>query len=88
MVEEDTPIGIDFSTYEYAVEQKILEAPALDMTYYVDAAGNVPDDLANQHVSGNGLPDVGNGDVGPEWGIDLVIFGGTLRYGPWVDRQR
>lgn len=32
--------------------------------------------------------DVGNGDLAPEWGIDLVIHGGQVNYGPWTDRQR
>jgi hypothetical protein len=31
---------------------------------------------------------VGNGDLPPEWGIDIVTHGGTLSYGPWADRQR
>jgi hypothetical protein len=26
--------------------------------------------------------------VSPEWGFDLVVHGGVLRYGPWADRQR
>lgn len=32
--------------------------------------------------------DIGNGDLPPEWGFDLVIRNGVLRYGPWADRQR
>lgn len=32
--------------------------------------------------------DVGNGDLAPEWGIDFVIHGGQVNYGPWADRQR
>ena len=32
--------------------------------------------------------DIGNGDLPPEWGIDLVVRGGFIRYGPWADRQR
>lgn len=32
--------------------------------------------------------DVGNGDLAPEWGVDLSIKGGILSYGPWADRQR
>ncbi|KAI3619034.1 fermentation associated protein [Moniliophthora roreri] len=85
---DDIPIGMDFSTLEYAVERKILEAPLLELSYYVDVAGIVP----SRPPSGANDPasslDIGNGDVGPEWGVDLVIRGGTLRYGPWADRQR
>lgn len=32
--------------------------------------------------------ELGNGDVPPQWGIDFVVFGGTMTYGPWADRQR
>lgn len=89
VVEEETPLGIDFSMHEYATERKILEAPALELTYYVDAVGEVPADLTTTTpFTPNVLYDIGNGDVGPEWGFDIVIFGGTLRYGPWADRQR
>jgi len=32
--------------------------------------------------------DIGNGDLSPEWGVDLVFTGVHLDYGPWADRQR
>ncbi|KAL0573201.1 Macrophage colony-stimulating factor 1 receptor [Marasmius crinis-equi] len=86
--DESTPVGVDFSTLEYAVERKILETPTLELLYYVDVAGEVPPlPHIDDHISTTGL-DVGNGDIGPEWGVDLVVHGGTLRYGPWADRQR
>ncbi|KZV70698.1 hypothetical protein PENSPDRAFT_752360 [Peniophora sp. CONT] len=84
-VEQDTPVGIDFSTYEYAQERTILEAPVLSLSYYVDVVGTVPCDPAPSPAENF---DVGNGGDAPEWGIDLVIHGGFLRYGPWADRQR
>lgn len=86
-VEEETPIGIDFSTYEYAIERKILEASALELTYYVDVVGEVSS-VALSHPMRSGIHDIGNGTTDPEWGFDLVVFGGVLRYGPWADRQR
>lgn len=85
VVDEDTPIGIDFSKFEYAVERKILEAPSLELTYYVDAVGEVP---AATQLAENPTSDIGNGDTDPEWGFDIIINGGFLRYGPWADRQR
>jgi hypothetical protein len=84
---EDTPIGIDFSTFEYAIEYKLLETPMLELSYYFDAPGEVPP-LSEVQAPVLEPVDVGNGDVSPEWGIDLVIWGGFLRYGPWADRQR
>jgi len=78
---EDTPIGINFSTFEYAIERKILETPVLELTYYVDVVGEVPQN------DESGIRDV-HADTAPEWGFDLVVYGGFLRYGPWADRQR
>ncbi|KAJ7647262.1 hypothetical protein FB45DRAFT_987066 [Roridomyces roridus] len=84
-LDEDPPSGADFTTMEYAIERKILEAPVLELTYYVDVVGDVPSlPDATEHLLG----DIGNGDIGPEWGIDLVVRGGVLRHGPWADRQR
>jgi hypothetical protein len=72
---------------EYAIERKILEAPQLELTYYADAVGPVPDEPAQRH-SAFQSDDIGNGDIPPEWGFDIVISGGVVRYGPWADRQR
>ncbi|KAJ7096249.1 hypothetical protein C8R44DRAFT_371827 [Mycena epipterygia] len=84
-LDEDTPLGADFDTLEYAIERKILEAPVLELTYYTDVVGDVP---SLPHPVDKEPGDIGNGDIGPEWGIDLVVRGGILRYGPWADRQR
>lgn len=88
VVDEDTPIGIDFSAFEYAIERKILEAPTLELTYYVDVVGEVPSHPVATRYGVDGIFDIGNGDTPPEWGFDLVVYGGFLRYGPWADRQR
>ncbi|KAG0707320.1 hypothetical protein DFH29DRAFT_995117 [Suillus ampliporus] len=86
-IDEETPIGADFAALEYAIERRIIEAPILELSYYTDVVGDVSD---VQGPRGMGLEsyDIGNGDLPPEWGVDLVIRNGTLRYGPWADRQR
>ncbi|KAF7315604.1 hypothetical protein MIND_00075800 [Mycena indigotica] len=84
-LDEETPLGADFTTFEYAIERKILEAPVVELTYYTDAVGDVP---PLPHTMDIGPGDIGNGDMGPEWGVDLVIRSGIVRYGPWADRQR
>jgi len=86
-LDEETPIGVDFSKLEYAVERKILEAPILVLSYYADVVGDVPDQMS-QAASSSDPYDIGNGDLAPEWGIDLIIWSGVLRYGPWADRKR
>ncbi|KAG2150597.1 hypothetical protein DEU56DRAFT_37144 [Suillus clintonianus] len=87
-IDEDTPVGADFATLEYAIERRIIEAPILELSYYTDIVGDVSD--AQDGPKGMGLEsyDIGNGDLPPEWGVDLVIRNGTIRYGPWADRQR
>ena len=84
--EDDTPVGVDFSTFEYAKARKILETPSLELSYYVDIPGLVP--MRTETPTTADPLDIGNGDSPPEWGLDLAIIGGTVRYGPWADRQR
>ncbi|KAH9839543.1 uncharacterized protein C8Q71DRAFT_517238 [Rhodofomes roseus] len=88
--EDETPIGADFSKLEYAIERKILEAPTLEILYYADVVGIVPAEPSRPSTDSSSLDpfDIGNGDLPPEWGIDFVVKGGFLRYGPWADRQR
>ena len=86
--DEGTPIGRDFSVIEYVIERRILEAPVLELTYYVDVVGEVPSHSIRPQFGGHGIYDIGNGDTDPEWGFTVVVYGGILRYGPWSDRQR
>ncbi|KAG6903050.1 hypothetical protein C0995_007483 [Termitomyces sp. Mi166 len=86
--DESTPIGANFSQLEYAIERRILETPLLELSYFFDVTGEVPA-LSDYHENiGAQSVDIGNGDVAPEWGFDIIINGGVLRYGPWADRQR
>jgi hypothetical protein len=70
---------------EYAIEFKILEAPIVELSYYADAVGEVPEHAEQVNIESI---DIGNGDISPEWGFDIIISGGFLKYGPWADRQR
>ncbi|KAG2345485.1 hypothetical protein BDR05DRAFT_880204 [Suillus weaverae] len=87
-IDEETPVGADFTALEYAIERRVIEAPVLELSYYTDIVGDVP--VVQDGPRGMGLEsyDIGNGDLPPEWGVDLVIRNGTIRYGPWADRQR
>ncbi|KAI0267154.1 hypothetical protein BC834DRAFT_969170 [Gloeopeniophorella convolvens] len=84
-IDLETPVGPDSASREYAVERRLLEAPLLELSYYADAVGVVPIEPRGLDQAGF---EVGNGDAAPEWGLDLVVHGGFLRYGPWADRQR
>ena len=86
--EEESHIGADFSKLEYAIDRKLLESPCLEVMYYADVAGTVP-----VHPVGTGAVDleyldIGNSGSPPEWGAEVICHGGSIRYGPWADRQR
>ena len=87
-LDEGNFVGGDFTKLEYAIERRIVEAPMLELSYYTDVVGEVPAELDGPKGMGLESYDIGNGDLPPEWGIDLVIRNGALRYGPWADRQR
>jgi hypothetical protein len=79
---------IDYTKVEYAIERKILEAPEAEFVYYIDKVGPVPPASRSWTRRAQDPLDIGNGDLDPEWGIDFIIKGGIVRYGPWADRQR
>ncbi|KAG8213869.1 hypothetical protein J3R82DRAFT_10613 [Butyriboletus roseoflavus] len=87
-LDESNFVGGDFTKLEYAIERRIVEAPMLELSYYADVVGEVPAELDGPKGIGLESYDIGNGDLPPEWGIDLVIRNGVIRYGPWADRQR
>lgn len=73
---------------EYAKVATLLDTPSMDVTYYVDVPGLVPvDPRSISGVSGETV-DIGNGDLAPEWGVEIALHGGSATYGPWADRQR
>jgi hypothetical protein len=84
-VDIETPVGPDSAKREYAIDRRLLEAPVLELSYFVDVVGVVP---VEPQTFNREEDVVGNGDTSPEWGLDLILHGGFLRYGPWADRQR
>lgn len=73
---------------EYAKVNTVLDTPRLDVTYYVDVPGLIPDEPRSIGGLGRETVDIGNGDLAPEWGVELAVYGGNVAYGPWTDRQR
>ncbi|KAG8685430.1 hypothetical protein FRC09_014744, partial [Ceratobasidium sp. 395] len=72
---------------EYAKATCLLDTPALNVIYYADVAGKVPNHPKPVPME---AVDIGNGDDAPEWGVELELHGGPalVTYGPWADRQR
>ncbi|KAF4598557.1 hypothetical protein EYR38_006961 [Pleurotus pulmonarius] len=83
----DHPPIVD-PTAEYAIERRILEAPVLELSYYADVVGEVPPLSEQIEPIGVESIDIGNGGLSPQWGIDIIVRNGFIRYGPWADRQR
>lgn len=74
---------------QYAKVSTIYDnGKSIDLTYYADVAGYVPEHNAGPVGASVDKPDIGNGDLSPEWGVDIRLNGGQLTYGPWTDRQR
>lgn len=48
----------------------------------------VPSVHSEGSLGGLASHDVGNGGLAPQYGMEIVVYGGTARYGPWADRQR
>lgn len=71
---------------EYAKVSTLLDTPLLELTYFADTPGTVPD--RSEIIRPDDRDEFGNVDLPPEYGIDISIYGGNVNYGPWADRQR
>ncbi|KAF2760497.1 hypothetical protein EJ05DRAFT_509028 [Pseudovirgaria hyperparasitica] len=71
---------------EYGKTSLIADVPRLRMSFYWDVPGPVSTktDPPDSGMSSENI----NGDLPPAYGMDLQVYGGTINYGPWADRQR
>ncbi|KZT51915.1 hypothetical protein CALCODRAFT_521058 [Calocera cornea HHB12733] len=98
--EEERTRGEMRHEQEYAKVPGILEAREVGVGWYSDVPGLVPVSEESLQRAGSRRTrepapaydrekdEIGNGDIAPEWGIDLVFRDSTVTYGPWMDRQR
>jgi len=70
---------------DYAKVTTILDSQELQLRFYYDEPGFVPP--IDQQLPSDERH-IGNGDLSPEWGMDIEISAATVNYGPWADRQR
>ncbi|KIW08946.1 uncharacterized protein PV09_00860 [Verruconis gallopava] len=77
----------EWDPIEYALYSTIAEVPKIGMLFYWDIPGLVPTDQEMLDTRDENLGDI-NGSTPPAYGMDLHVFGGTIHYGPWADRQR
>jgi hypothetical protein len=71
---------------EYAKFSNILETQICNINYYYDSQGLVPSKkISIDYVED---PDIGNKDIPPMFGVDITVYGTTIVYGPWAEKQR
>lgn len=78
----------EWNAVEYGRFSTILDSPSVTVTYFWDIPGCVRSSNTGSASSvRRSSPDI-NGAPPPEWGIDVKLEGGSINYGPWVDRER
>ncbi|PSN71261.1 hypothetical protein BS50DRAFT_279214 [Corynespora cassiicola Philippines] len=73
---------------EYAKASLIVDCPCVNVSFYWDVTGPVPNELDNSIHADPSRPMDVNGSVPPEYGMDIQVYGGIINYGPWADRHR
>ncbi|KAH8632432.1 hypothetical protein IG631_14115 [Alternaria alternata] len=73
---------------EYAKTSLIADCPCVNVSFYWDVPGPVPNDIDHSRHIDPARPYDINGSIPPDYGMDIQIFGGTINYGPWADRHR
>ena len=77
----------EWSSMEYAKASTLADISRLMFRFYWDVAGPRPYDSPSNNFQSSKVPDI-NGHKPPEYGMELVVFGGRVNYGPWADRNR
>ena len=76
----------EWKDVEYAKASTLADIEKLNMCFYFDVPGKVPDRAGDDASSTYG-EDI-NGSKPPDYGLDFAVYGGDVTYGPWADRQR
>ena len=77
-----------WSSVEYAQLPNIVDCSAISMSFSWDIPGVVLDTPPNTRGTVPSYEAEINGDISPDWTIELKVGGGIINYGPWADRQR
>ncbi|ENI02010.1 hypothetical protein COCC4DRAFT_175824 [Bipolaris maydis ATCC 48331] len=73
---------------EYAKTSLIADCPCVNISFYWDVPGPVPNDMDQSKYVDPARPYDMNGCAPPDYGMDIQVFGGIIQYGPWADRHR
>ncbi|RMZ71954.1 fermentation associated [Pyrenophora seminiperda CCB06] len=78
----------EWDSVEYAKTSLIADIPCVNVSFYWDVTGPVPNDMDQSRYVDPARPNDINGGVPPDYGMDIQVFGGIINYGPWADRHR
>ena len=73
---------------EYGKVTTIVDSSQMELVYYADEAGLVPEQVIQRLFLDDDPYVCANGDLSPQWGIELKFKSSIVHYGPWADRQR
>jgi len=87
---DDNDEGVnEWQDVEYAKASTLVDVEQVDMRFYWDIPGKVPEVAAElNHLLQDEQEDHMNGSKPPDYGLDFAVHGGFIVYGPWADRQR
>lgn len=77
----------EWNDIEYAKSSVIADLERVGFQFYWDIAGPVLQHSAGGDFENGDHCDI-NGSVPPEYGMQLIVHGGYVVYGPWADRNR
>ncbi|ETI27949.1 hypothetical protein G647_00398 [Cladophialophora carrionii CBS 160.54] len=75
-----------WSHIDYARFSQILDCPGVHFRFFWDMPGKVMEEHAESAAQTN-IDDI-NMSKPPAYGMDLIVKGGFVNYGPWADRLR
>jgi hypothetical protein len=78
----------EWDSVEYAKTSLIADCPCVNITFYWDVPGPVPNGMHHSRHVDPARPHDINGCAPPGYGMDIQVFGGIINYGPWADRHR
>ncbi|KAL8834697.1 MAG: hypothetical protein Q9170_003641 [Blastenia crenularia] len=88
-LEDEDSVAVEqerWRSIEYGEHPTIVDSPKINMSLYWDVPGLVLESAPDTNRAGD--EDDINGDVPPDWAVELRIHGGLVCYGPWADRLR
>lgn len=79
-------IEFDFTEPESAKFTNNIQYPRIIFTYSFDIPGSVPHG-AHPTTNKKDGPDIGNSGAPPAFELDIELYGGSICYGSWAQRQ-